>query len=295
MTDLEDRDLDTQQAPTGGGPEGAPRRRRRSGSRVLPVVAIALVVTVILVVLWFLFFRQPGVEEPAAEVPAPTLPEVEPSAEPAEPEVEEELPELSASDELVRTLVGELSSHPRLASLLASEQLVRRFVAVVDNVARGTSPSSHVPDAVPEEPFPVVTEDDGTLRLDPAGYRRYDTLVAVITGLEPEGAAELYRRLEPLVDQAYRELGYPEADFDRTLARAMAELLAVPVVDGEPELVPVKTTYEYADPRLEDLSAAQKHLLRTGPDNVRRVQAHLRALARELGLAERVERYRRQA
>ena len=40
--------------------------------------------------------------------------------------------------------------------------------------------------------------------------------------------------------------------------------------------------YQYADPELESLSAAQKQLLRMGPDNMRRIQTTLRALRREL-------------
>jgi hypothetical protein len=48
--------------------------------------------------------------------------------------------------------------------------------------------------------------------------------------------------------------------------------------------------YEYADPKLEALSPAQKALLRMGPRNVPRVQAKLRELAAALrSPAERTE------
>jgi hypothetical protein len=43
-------------------------------------------------------------------------------------------------------------------------------------------------------------------------------------------------------------------------------------------------TWRYEDPGLEDLSPAQKQLLRMGPANVRRVQRQLRALAQALGI-----------
>ena len=36
--------------------------------------------------------------------------------------------------------------------------------------------------------------------------------------------------------------------------------------------------YKYADERLESLSDPQKQLLRTGPDNMRRIKAKLREL-----------------
>jgi hypothetical protein len=43
-------------------------------------------------------------------------------------------------------------------------------------------------------------------------------------------------------------------------------------------------THAYADPWLEDLSPAQKQLLRMGPSNQRRVQAKLRELAVAMGM-----------
>jgi len=42
--------------------------------------------------------------------------------------------------------------------------------------------------------------------------------------------------------------------------------------------------YGYADPRLEELTAAQKHLLRTGPRNALVIQTSLRAIALALGI-----------
>jgi hypothetical protein len=45
-------------------------------------------------------------------------------------------------------------------------------------------------------------------------------------------------------------------------------------------------TYIYADSRLENLSEAQKHLLRTGPENVRIIQEKLREIALELGFSQ---------
>lgn len=281
MTDPHDLSYDPHET---SGDAGGPEPPSSGGRRARWIVLLVLLLALVGAGVWYLFLRAPQEPAPAPEPVAQSA--AEPAREPAEvrPEPPEiELPPLSASDELVRRLVGELSSHPRVAAFLADEELVRRFVATVDNVARGTSPRPHLAAAAPDGGFPVL-EENGRVLADPRGYDRYDPLVAAFTGLDPEGSAETYRRLEPLIDQAYRELGYPDREFDRTLERAIAELLAVPVVEGPVELVPEVQRYEYADPRLEDLSAAQKHLLRAGPDNVRRVQNHLRALAAALGL-----------
>ena len=45
--------------------------------------------------------------------------------------------------------------------------------------------------------------------------------------------------------------------------------------------------YGYADPKLEAMPAAQKQLLRMGPENARAVQAKLREIALALGIPPR--------
>jgi hypothetical protein len=42
--------------------------------------------------------------------------------------------------------------------------------------------------------------------------------------------------------------------------------------------------YEFTSPNLEALTGAQRQLLRTGPDNVRAIQAALRNIALALGI-----------
>jgi hypothetical protein len=60
-------------------------------------------------------------------------------------------------------------------------------------------------------------------------------------------------------------------------------LLDTPVPSDPIAVVPGKgATYAYKDPALEALAPIQKQLLRMGPDNVRRVQARLRAIRAEL-------------
>lgn len=124
--------------------------------------------------------------------------------------------------------------------------------------------------------------------LDLPGLDASDELVRrMAAGLSshPRGTAELYRRLRPLFEEAYRDLGFRQGSFDGALARAVESLLAVSVPDGPIEVVPAgANAYEYRDPELEELSPARKHLLRMGPENARRVQAKLRELAEALEL-----------
>jgi hypothetical protein len=57
------------------------------------------------------------------------------------------------------------------------------------------------------------------------------------------------------------------------------------VLAEEAALAPHATVLRYADPALEALTPAQKQLLRTGPRNVRLVQAKLRELQAALAAA----------
>lgn len=225
------------------------------------------------------------------EVPLATA-EIEPQAElppssPAEARQPAaiELPELDASDQVVAELVAGLSSYPEVARYLVGEGLVRRFTATVDNIAHGTSPRTHLPALKPESGF-SVSEADGTPRPTPAAYGRYDGLAEIFLSLDTAGTAELYRQLEPLIEESYRELGYPDSEFDDTLRTAIDHLLATPDPPPAAALQPrgIGKTFEYSDERYESLSPAQKHLLRMGPDNVRRVKSKLRELRAALAL-----------
>jgi hypothetical protein len=88
----------------------------------------------------------------------------------------------------------------------------------------------------------------------------------------------LYRELEPLIDDAYAEIGPANADFDDRLDRAFDLLLAAPVLNESAQVEQLVVTYAWADDEIEALSAAQRHLLRMGPDNVALIQGKLREL-----------------
>lgn len=198
----------------------------------------------------------------------------------------EDLPELDASDELVRRMAAGLSSHPGLAEWLVTDDLVRRFVGAVVRVAAGRSPREPLEFMDPEGDF-RVREPGDTAVVAPDSYRRYDPVAATFGSLDTRGTAELYGRLRPLFQEAYRDLGFTNEPFEVMLARAVETLLAVPVPEGPVEVMPDGAeAWEYRDPELEELKPAQKHLLRMGPENIRRIQSKLRGLAEALDLPE---------
>lgn len=200
--------------------------------------------------------------------------------------ITESLPvELSQSDDFVRALAKELSSHPQFLNWLRNSDLIRRFVAAVDNIANGLSPRHQGEFLVPKGSFRISKKRE-RLYIHPSSFARYNPIVDVFSSLNSESSVSLYKKLRPLFQEAYKELGYPTGDFDRTLFRAFFELLRVPVVEGEIQVEKDVTTYRFKDEALENMSEAQKHLLRMGAENVQIVQAKLREIAHLLGYLE---------
>lgn len=243
------------------------------------LVVLGVVVAIVLVVIGIRSYLARGggeVEEAPTPVPTP-----EPTPTPAPTPSWMEGVTLKTSDEAVRDQAEELSSRAAWRRWLGQGDLVRRFVASVNLVAQGKSPRGQIEFLRPDEPFEVV-ERGGELVPDPASFRRYDTVVDVVTGTDPEMVVALYREARPLVRAAYAEISRPDARFDPLLRRAIDHLLSAPVPEQPTPLERKVVTYAYRDESLETLSDAQRQLLRLGPDNARRVQSWLREIRAEL-------------
>ncbi|MDO8794231.1 MAG: DUF3014 domain-containing protein [Vicinamibacterales bacterium] len=199
------------------------------------------------------------------------------------------LPPLDQTDPVVRELLKQITSHPRVAAWLATEGLIRNFVVVVSNIAEGRTPAGQLRVLRPSAGFHVV-ERGANVYIDSRSYERYDGLAAAAASIDPAGAARLYVTLKPRIEEAYRDLGVPAAPFDRTLERAIVLLLETPTVEDPVRAEPQGGVgYGFAAPDVEALPAAQKQLLRMGPRNVRTIQSSLRAIALALGIpAERL-------
>jgi DUF3014 family protein len=257
----------------------------RRAIAVVGLLALALAGAVYLV-------GRPAPPPPAAEpgsapatLPTTQLPTAAPPLpEPATPAPEEPvLPPLAESDPVVRELAARLSSQPRLTAALATPDVIRRFVAAVDNVADGEVPRVQLPALAPTGEFRVEERPDGTW-IDPRSYARYDGVGDLVGSIDAAGSAELYHRLAPLLDTAYGELGYPDRRFDDRLRAALVRLLGTPLLEGRVAVTPRVLTWRFADPALERLSPVQKQLVRLGPRNERLVQQKLREIAEALGI-----------
>lgn len=261
----------------GGGPGGEPEEG--GSSKALWLILVAVLVLASVATFWWLRGRQAS--PPPQLGAAPSLPLDRPVEEAMEPESDAaerfgEVPPLAESDPWLRRVVGTLSAHPKIAEWLVTEDLVRTGVAVVANVAFDEDPRVHVPFLRPEGGFEVAGDAPA-----PSSHARYDLLVEVFASLDPRGTSELYRAIQPMAEEAYRDLGYP-GTFDAALDDALDRLSEVPVLDAPPVLERRTLSYHYADPQLESLAPAQKLLLRMGPANTVRVQSQIDELRREL-------------
>ena len=290
MSDWDDQDLDQSEEGYATSSASAPIGHDREGSLLTwPLIVAAVVALVAGLTLFWLFSSRGPVTEPEQEAfgvrPAPiTLPqpaEEEPEPEPEEPEVV--LPALSESDVFAREALGQLSQHPGLASFLLTDELVRKIVAAVDNIAEGENPARHFPYLAPEEKFGVVQRSPQVF-LDPRSYHRYNVFSSAFASMDAERLATVYRNAKPLMDEAYAELGHQEQQFEDALQKAIAILLQTPVVEERITLHADSVNYTFVESRLETLSPAQKQLLRTGPENTRKVRSKLRELAAALSL-----------
>ena len=169
---------------------------------------------------------------------------------------------------------------------MITDDLIRRLVVVVENVANGNNPAQHVPFMQPSSRF-AIDDTEPALRISPASYARYDSLAAAVASLDVSGTAQLYRQLLPLMNEAYTELGIPDSAFPGSFQRAITHLLEVPIIEGRPIIEPrASFFYEYTDPDFQNLSAAQKQFLGMGPDNVRIVQGGIREIASAIGISD---------
>ena len=187
------------------------------------------------------------------------------------------LPPLDASDALLHGELARLTPGQRLGDQLYLDGMVRRLVVSIDNLTAAKLPRKRLFARPVEGRFAVTGEDDA-LYLSPEHFARYTPFVGLVESIDSDALLALYLRVYPLLQQAYEELGYPSAYFNDRLVDVIDHLLDAPDINAPLRLERPRVLYQFADPRLEGLSAGQKVLIRVGPDNASRLKAQLREL-----------------
>jgi hypothetical protein len=276
---LDDFDIDTPPAQP-----ILPRERQSPVPLVLFAIAILIAGGV---AAWFFFMRSSP--EQAAVTPTATpgvvaspLPAtLQPLCSAAEA-ANATLPPLDDSDSFVSKAASGLSSHPRIASWLTTDDMIRRFVVTIDNIASGATPAPSTRVMRPAGTF-QVRQARGELFIDPRSFERYGPIADAIESVDAQTAGRLCGTLKPRLTEAYGELGR-DGNFDVALERAIVTLLRTPAAGPDTRLVAKGGSYAFEDATLESLTPAQKQLARMGPRNARIIQDKLRQVAVAIGI-----------
>lgn len=195
------------------------------------------------------------------------------------PAVEEETtPDpIDISDQAISAALSQLAGSETLVRMMVSDAILQRFVVTVTNLADMEMAPNHRLFTPPSKSFRIYQQADREW-IDAASYKRYTPYVNALETLDNQLLLDLYNDYQGEIQAIYGEIADPDDSFSDVLISAIENLLETPEVPVPVEVYSDAVMYKYADERLESLSAPQKQLLRTGPDNMRRIKAKLREL-----------------
>ena len=276
------------------------------------IVAVLAILVLLGVFAWYFYGQEQEPVPVAGEtaglaVPPPVQPAQQPAPEPpAFQPVERKpvldhtlaelpLPPLAESDEYVSQTLDEVVGEAAVMQYFSTEDLVARTVATIDalgsrqvpgNIQAMPGPAGSFPSVENPSPSEWVTNELGDpvpqYLSDPSGYRRYVTYVEMFEAVDTPTFIDLYERHYPLFQEAWKQLGYADGDFNTRLIDVIDELLATPDVEEPYELMKPEAVYLFVDEELEALSAGQKVLLRMGSENASRVKSKLSEIRQAL-------------
>lgn len=195
--------------------------------------------------------------------------------------------------EEVQSALTQLLGREGAARYVQTEDFPRRFVATLDGLGRAHVAPLVWPVAPAPGRFTVEEGAEGSMVIATGNAQRYVPFVDFASSVDSAAAVQLYLRMYPLLDEAWRHLGMGKRHLNDRLVAVIDQLLATPE-PRQPVAVklvdvkgPVASTrpwvrYEFADPELEALTAGQKMLVRMGPANERRLKQKLKEIRAEL-------------
>lgn len=188
-----------------------------------------------------------------------------------------DLPLLENSDPSMQEELLSLFGSGPYQQFFIPKDIIRHIVVTVDNM-----PARQLPiDYLPVKPVPGalgVTTQGGKKFLNAANYLRYLPYIRLLDQVDAKKLVAVYTHFYPLFESAYRELGN-QGHFQDRLLQAIDSTLSTPEVRDPIYLVQPIIYYKYADPDLENMySAAQKIMVRIGPDNAKHVKTKLQQI-----------------
>lgn len=274
-------------------------------------VIVVIVIATLAIVVWQFMSKEPEQVTPLAEEVAPIIvetPIVEPeiiaekviepveevelpAAEVEEPEKVNPLPLLDESDAWVQEKLPTLTWRKELLKLIVNDDMIRRFVVFTDNFSQGQLAYEHSPLVKPKSTF-NANEIKGSgdlpdsLQWDESSTRRFSLYVDLLRSIDTDTLIEWYTESKPLIDEAYSELGYPDANFTETLQDAIIRVLDMEIPKGQLQLTRPSVMYKFADEELEGLDDSDKLLLRLGRENLLVIKSILLEINEKLSRVE---------
>ena len=216
---------------------------------------------------------QTEVKQPIVHYPVPRPAPAEASSAPAatpQTDTQAEQPSAATSapgpelqDLTLTQALEKLFGEHRLVQWLFMDSLVQRFVTTIDSLPGKTLARAHFPVRPPEGKF-IVSGTEDAPQTSPRNQKRYAPYSDFLESIDQELAIAVYVFFYERFQIAYEKLGYQNAYFNDRLVFVIEHLLKTPNPPEPIQLAQPAVLYTYADPRLENLSAGQKLLLRIG-------------------------------
>ncbi len=197
--------------------------------------------------------------------------DIEPLPEIVEPEP------LDESDDAVKSALISIASSPLVAEYLVDESLLQKFVININSIASQEMSRSHSLITPPEEKFSVYQQADRQW-INADSFKRYNPYIDALESMNTDDLIEIMNAYRPTLEAKFAEISAPNTSFNDALLKAIDELLNTPIVPLPIEVYSDSVMFKFKDEKLESLSAPQKQLIRTGPENTRRIKEVLRNL-----------------
>jgi len=193
------------------------------------------------------------------------------------------LPEVAApepldeSDDAVKSAFVSIASSPLVAQYLVDESLLQKFVINVNSIANQEMSRNHSLIAPPEEKFSVYQQADRQW-IDADSFKRYNSYVDVLESMSTDDLLKIMDTYRPTLEAKFAEISCTNTSFNCALIKAIDQLLDTPLMPLPIEVYSDSVMFKFKDDKLESLSEPQKQLIRTGPENTRKIKDVLRNL-----------------
>lgn len=184
---------------------------------------------------------------------------------------------LDESDDAVKSALVSIASSPLIAKYLVDESLLQKFVINVNSIASQEMSRNHSLVVPPTEKFSVYQQADRQW-IDADSFKRYNPYIDALESMSTDDLIEIMNTYRATLEAKFAEISAPNTTFNSALLKAIDELLDTPIVPLPIEVYSDSVMFKFKDDKLESLSAPQKQLIRTGPENTRRIKDVLRNL-----------------